>query len=133
MQAYELNPVVTQPNRPLNALVVDDTVAVRLYLKRILQQLGIKQVFEAADGAHAETIFVQEQPQLVFLDIQLPDINGQVLLERFRRSEQHPHIFMISSYSSVDNLKAAVAGGAKAFVVKPFTAERISNLVQPLL
>lgn len=133
MQAHEFKPDVTQTNRPLNALVVDDTVAVRLYLKRILQELGVGQVFEAADGAHAETIFVEKQPQLVFLDIQLPDINGQVLLERFRRSDQHSHIFMISSYSSVDNLKAAVAGGAKAFVVKPFTAERISNLVQPLL
>lgn len=120
-------------SQPLNALVVDDTLAVRLYLKQILQTLGIKQVFEAADGASAEVIFAQEQPQLVFLDIQLPDINGKVLLERFHRSEQHSHIFMISAYSGVENLKAAVAGGAKAFVVKPFTAERISNLVQPLL
>lgn len=133
MQANELNPVETKPSRPLNALVVDDTATVRLFLKRILQELGVDHVFEASDGAHAEAIFVQEQPQLVFLDIQLPDINGQVLLERFRRCDQHSHIFMISAYSSVDNLKAAVAGGAKAFVVKPFTAERISNLVQPLL
>lgn len=134
MQAKELQPFETPPtNLALTALVVDDTVAVRLYLKRILQELGVGQVFEAADGASAETIYVQEQPQLVFLDIQLPDINGKVLLERFRRCDQHSHIFMISAYSSVDNLKAAVAGGAQAFVVKPFTAERISNLVQPLL
>lgn len=133
MQANELKPSETKLTRSLNALVIDDTATVRMYLKRILQELGVKHVFEASDGAHAEVIFLQEQPQLVFLDIQLPDINGQVLLERFRRRDQQSHIFMISAYSSVDNLKAAVAGGAKAFVVKPFTAERISNLVQPLL
>lgn len=117
----------------LNALVVDDTAGVRLYLKKILHELGVATVFEASNGASAESIFVHEQPQLVFLDIQLPDINGKLLLERFQRSNKHSHIFMISAYSSVDNLKAAVAGGAKAFVVKPFSAERISNLVQPLL
>ncbi|GHG74097.1 response regulator [Alishewanella longhuensis] len=133
MQANELKPIATRPTSAINALIVDDTVTVRAYLKTILQELGVHQVFEASDGVNAEAIFLQEQPQLVFLDIQLPDINGQVLLERFRRCDQHSHIFMISAYSSVDNLKAAVAGGAKAFVVKPFTAERISNLVQPLL
>ncbi len=133
MQANQFQSMELKSSSKLNALIVDDTVAVRLYLKRILQELGIQQVFEASDGVHAEAIFLQQQPLLVFLDIQLPDVNGQVLLEKFRRRDQHSHIFMISAYSSVDNLKAAVAGGAEAFVVKPFTAERISNLVQPLL
>ncbi len=117
----------------LTALVVDDTLTSRHYLKQILQSLGVTVVHEAADGASAEALFVQQQPQLVFLDIQLPDINGKVLLQRFRRIDQHSHIFMVSAHSSVDNLKAAVAGGARAFVVKPFSAERISHLVQPLL
>ncbi|GGW52835.1 response regulator [Alishewanella tabrizica] len=134
MQAHQQDTLLPNtPTFPLSALVVDDTPAIRLYLKRILQELGISQVFEAADGVSAEAIYLQHQPQFVFLDIQLPDINGKVLLERFRLFEQTSHIFMISAYSSVDNLKAAVAGGAQAFVVKPFTAERISNLVQPLL
>lgn len=117
----------------LTALVVDDTLASRHYLKQILQSLGVSVVHEAADGASAEALFLQQHPQLVFLDIQLPDINGKVLLQRFRRVDQQSHIFMVSAYSSVDNLKAAVAGGAKAFVVKPFSAERIYSLVQPLL
>lgn len=135
MHADTLGPVnLNTANKPqLNALVIDDTSAVRQYLKRILEELGVNQVFEAADGASAESLFIQRKPQLVFLDIQLPDINGKVLLERFRLCNQQSHIFMISAYSSVDNLKAAVAGGAQAFVVKPFTAERISSLVQPLL
>ena len=126
---YNPTPVTSQ----LTALVVDDNVAVRAYLKSILHELGVAQVFEAADGVIGEALFLQHRPQLVFLDIQLPDINGKVLLQRFRCVDQQSHIFMISAYSSVDNLKAAVAGGAKAFVVKPFTAERISSLVQPLL
>lgn len=134
MQANMPTPNESRSVTPsLNALVIDDTVTVRLYLKRILHELGVGQVYEAADGAAGELIYLQKQPQLVFLDIQLPDINGKVLLERFRRCDPNSHIFMLSAYSSVDNLRAAVAGGAQAFVVKPFTAERISNLVQPLL
>lgn len=50
----------------LTALVVDDTLTSRHYLKQILQSLGVTVVHEAADGASAEALFVQQQPQLVF-------------------------------------------------------------------
>lgn len=118
---------------PFSALVVDDVAAVRSYISQILQQLGIMSVLEAADGQSAVTLFSQHKPQLVFLDIQLPDISGQQLLKQFKQQHQHSIIVMMSAFSSVENLKLAVENGAKAFVVKPFSANRISNLVRPLL
>lgn len=115
-----------------SALLVDDTSAVRDYLRQILAQLGITTIYEAADGASADQLFATYHPQLVFLDIQLPDINGKVLLRRFKQLDKQTQVFMVSAYSSVENLKDAIAGGANAFVVKPFSAKRICNLVQSL-
>lgn len=117
----------------LCALVVDDVAAVRSYIKQILQSLGINSVFEAADGNSARQLFSQYHPDMVFLDIQLPDIDGQQLLKRFRLEHEPAVVFMVSAFSSVDNLKMAVENGASAFVVKPFSASRITRLVQPLL
>jgi two-component system, chemotaxis family, chemotaxis protein CheY len=118
---------------PFSALVVDDVAAVRSYISQILQQLGISSVLEAADGCSAAELFSQHKPQLVFLDIQLPDINGHQLLKQFKQQHQQTVVVMVSAFSNVENLKLAIENGAKAFVMKPFTASRINNLVRPLL
>jgi len=121
------------PAIPISALVVDDVAAVRSYISQILLELGITSVLEAADGSSATQLFQQHQPQLVFLDIQLPDINGQQLLKLFKQQQQQTVIIIVSAFSSVENLKQAIENGAKAFVMKPFTANRINSLVRPLL
>lgn len=120
-------------SQPIQALIIDDVAAVRSFISQILRQLGITRVAEAADGNSAQQAFDYYRPQLVFLDIQLPDINGKVLLKQFKKQNACAVIFIISAFSSVENLKEAMENGAKAFVVKPFRAERINSLVQPLL
>ena len=121
------------PPAPISALIVDDVAAVRSYISQILQQMGITSVLEAADGTSAAQLFRQHQPQLVFLDIQLPDVNGQLLLKQFKQQQQHTVVFMVSAFSTVENLKQALDNGAEAFVIKPFNAQRINSLVKPLL
>ncbi|CAM3735081.1 response regulator transcription factor [Rheinheimera salexigens] len=117
----------------IRALIIDDIESVRQHLRQILFQLGIVDVLEAKDGLSAGALFNQYKPELVFLDLQLPDINGQLLLKQFKLSQQQTKVFIISAYSTVDNLKQALEYGASAFVIKPISAHRISKLVQPLL
>lgn len=117
----------------LCVLIVDDVAAVRSYLKQILLGLGVPDIVEAADGAEARALYTRLQPQLVFLDIQLPDMNGKELLRQFKSQNQHSQIVMVSAFSSVSNLKDSIAAGANAFVVKPFSVKRISHLMQPYL
>lgn len=117
----------------LKVLIIDDTAAIRGYIRHILQYLGIEQIQEAEDGASACHLFEHYHPDLVFLDIQLPDTNGKLLLKQFKQQKQDAVIFMVSAYSSVENLQQAMQSGAAAFVVKPFSANRICRLVEPLI
>jgi two-component system chemotaxis response regulator CheY len=117
----------------LCVLIVDDVAAVRSYLKQILLGLGVPDIVEAADGAEARVLYTRLQPQVVFLDIQLPDMNGKELLRQFKSQNQQSQIVMVSAFSSVSNLKDSIAAGANAFVVKPFSVKRISHLIQPYL
>ncbi|MDP4529742.1 response regulator [Alkalimonas delamerensis] len=117
----------------LRVLIVDDVAAVRSYLKQILIGLGIPDVTEAADGVEAVSLYQRLQPQLVFLDIQLPDINGKELLRQFKSINGQSQVVMVSAYSSVENLRDSIAAGANGFVVKPFSVQRITHLIQPYL
>ncbi|WP_337879080.1 response regulator [Rheinheimera sp.] len=116
-----------------SALIIDDTAAVRSYLCQILKHLGVGPVYEAADGYQGSLLFNQHKPHMVFLDIQLPDVNGRQLLRQLKQQQPDCQVFICSAYSSVENLKDAVAGGAGAFIVKPFASERIHQVVQPVL
>lgn len=115
------------------ALIIDDMANVRQHLRQILLHLGVGNVLEAKDGLSAGALFNQHKPELVFLDLQLPDISGQLLLKQFKATQQQANIFIVSAFSSVDNLKQALDYGASAFITKPISAQRISKLVQPLL
>jgi len=116
-----------------SALIIDDTAAVRSYLKQILHHLGVSEIHEAGNGVVGLELFQRYTPKMVFLDIQLPDINGRQLLRELKEQQPDCQVFICSAYSSVENLKDAVAGGAAAFIVKPFASERIHQLVKPLL
>lgn len=122
-----------QGMRPLRALIIDDMENIRQHLRQILLQLGVVDVIEAKDGVSASLLFNKHKPELVFLDLQLPDINGQLLLKQFKLSRQQTEVFIVSAYSTVDNLKQALEHGASAFVIKPISVQRITKLVQPLL
>jgi two-component system, chemotaxis family, chemotaxis protein CheY len=115
------------------ALIIDDMDNVRQHLRQILSQLGGVDVLEANDGSSAGALFKQHKPELVFLDLQLPDINGQLLLKQFKAAPQQTQVFIVSAFSTVDNLKQALEHGASAFITKPVSAQRIRKLVQPLL
>ncbi|MGI5309089.1 response regulator transcription factor [Rheinheimera sp. WS51] len=117
----------------LRTLIIDDVANVRQHLRQILLQLNIIDVIEAEDGLSAAKLFAEYKPELVFLDLQLPDANGQQLLKQFKQAREHTRVFIISAYSTVDNLQQAFESGASAFVTKPISAHRIHNLMQSLL
>ncbi|MCA1928274.1 response regulator [Rheinheimera sp.] len=106
-------------------LIVDDVSSVRYFLNQNLRIMGAEKVAEASTGQQAMMAINTEHPNVVFLDIELPDSNGHELLSRIKALNPQCHVVIMSAHSTVENLKRSVEGGASGFMAKPFTPQKI--------
>lgn len=112
---------------PAAALIVDDVPDMRALLRATLLDLGVKAVEEASDGAQALSIYQQSSIDIVFLDINMPGVSGLELLKELMRLNPKAYVIMISGDSSVNNVKTSIGLGAKGFVVKPYSVDKIQE------
>ncbi len=113
----------------IKALVVDDVQVMRSLLISSLKTLHITDIKEAADAQSALAIFSSGDIDIVFLDINMPGVNGLDLIRQLRSMNPNAFIVMVSGESSLDNVKQSIALGAKGFIVKPYTAARIKSMI----
>lgn len=113
-------------------LIVDDVASVRSFLQQTLNQLGGTDISHAASGREALEQFNKNIPDVVFLDIELPDLDGQTILKELKAAKHNVQVVMVSAHSSVENVKAAIASGASAFIVKPFSPKKVSSVLKNL-
>lgn len=119
--------------REAKILLVDDVDYSRQLLRNNIMALtnnrSLKHstfnFFNAANAAAAVSLFNLQQPDLVFLDIELPDSSGLELLKRFKQKRPACFIVMISAFSTLDNVQKSIAAGAATFIVKPFNGDKI--------
>ncbi|HEY0921192.1 response regulator [Rheinheimera pacifica] len=116
-----------------SVLIIDDAYTVREYLRQTLLHLGISNVQEAANGKRGLSAFAEQHHDLVFLDIELPDINGQQLLQQIKTQADKTHVVMVTAHNSVDNVRNSIASGASGFIAKPFSPQKIKNIVERCL
>ncbi|NQZ08636.1 MAG: response regulator, partial [Algicola sp.] len=69
----------------------------------------------------------QHKPDLIFLDIELPDINGIEVLKRIKSKDPKSFVIMVSGESTIENVKGSLTNGAAGFIVKPFSAIKVSD------
>ncbi len=110
--------------KPLALLVEDDAFTRRLVNGVIKNRCD---VIEAADGTEGLNAYSIHAPDIVFLDIELPDVNGQVVLQKLIAMDNNPFIVMLSGSSFKENILAALEVGAKGFLTKPFTREKLEH------
>ncbi len=111
-------------------LIVDDVSSIRALLEQTLIQLGASEVLQAATGHEAMSLFNTNLPDVVFLDIELPDLDGQTLLKDMKQKKHNVHVVMVSAHGSVDNVKESIHLGAHGFIVKPFSPRKISSVLR---
>lgn len=116
-----------------SVLIIDDAYTVREYLRQTLMHLGISRIHEASSGNRGLSLFSEQQPDLVFLDIELPDINGQQLLAQIKQQADKTHVVMVTAHNSVDNVRTSIESGASGFIAKPFSPLKIKNIVERCL
>ena len=109
-------------------LLVDDAAFMRKMIKDTLTKNGYTEVFEAVDGADAVEKFSEIGPDLVVMDITMPNMDGLEALKAIRAN-----VVMCSAMGQESMVMDAVRSGAKDFIVKPFKPDRVLKTVTSIL
>ena len=113
-------------------LVVEDEKAARQALSSLLSDEGYE-VLTAADGAAAQTITLQQEPDLILLDIRLPDIDGLTLLEKLRQGYCDAAVIVMTAYATSSNAIKATQHGAFDYITKPINDDHLILLIRRAL
>lgn len=114
-------------------LIVDDAAFMRMMIKDTLKKNGYENLIEAADGELAVQSFKAENPDLVIMDITMPNKNGLEALKEIKQIDPNAKVVMCSAMGQESMVVEAIRSGAKDFIVKPFKADRVLKTVQGIL
>ncbi|SFD80377.1 two-component system, chemotaxis family, response regulator CheY [Lentibacillus persicus] len=114
-------------------LVVDDAAFMRMMLKDILEKNGFEVVGEAQNGQQAIDLYSELWPDLVTLDITMPEKDGMTVLKELMVLDHNAKIIMCSAMGQQDVVINAIQAGAKDFIVKPFQEERVLEATRKAL
>ena len=114
-------------------LLVDDAAFMRKMIKDTLTKNGYTEVFEAVDGADAVEKYAELAPDLVFMDITMPNMDGLEALKAIRAKDGSANVVMCSAMGQESMVMDAVRSGAKDFIVKPFKPDRVLKTVSTIL
>ncbi|GAA4700831.1 response regulator [Brevibacillus fulvus] len=114
-------------------LIVDDAAFMRMMIKEILTKNGFTVVGEASDGAQAVEKYKELGPDLVTMDITMPEMDGISALKEIRKIDPNARIIMCSAMGQQAMVIDAIQAGAKDFIVKPFQADRVIEAIKKTL
>ena len=113
-------------------LIVDDEADIRASLSGVLSDEGMR-VLQAEDGTSALDIARREHPELVLLDIWMPDLDGIQVLRQLKEAEESPEVVVISGHGNIETAVKATKLGAFDFIEKPFSLEGLLRTVNRAL
>ena len=114
-------------------LMVDDAAFMRKMIKDTLSKAGYEELYEAVDGADAVAKYGEIQPDLVIMDITMPNMDGLEALKAIRGADPAANVVMCSAMGQESMVMDAVRSGAKDFIVKPFKPDRVLKTVTSIL
>jgi len=112
-----------------SVIIADDHHISLDLLKGIIISLGYSKIRRYKDGKAALDGYKAETSDILFLDINMPELSGLEMLKEIRSLNPDAFIVIISGESSASNIKESLTNGAQGFVVKPFRAERIKDVL----
>ena len=110
-------------------LIADDEPLMRQLLASILRSMGYANIIQAADGPQAVAAINDDGVQIAFLDIEMPGFTGLEVLELAKSTRPDCFFVVVSSHSGLDNVLAALNCGARGFIVKPYNAQKIHDVL----
>ena len=114
-------------------LLVDDAGFMRMMIKNYLTKAGYTDFVEGEDGQRAVELYQQEKPDLVIMDITMPNLDGIGALKEIKKIDPGAQVVMCSGMGQDPMVMEAITLGAMDFIVKPFKQERIVQTVNKVL
>ena len=114
-------------------LLVDDAAFMRKVIKDTLSKAGYTDLHEAVDGADAVEKYNSLKPDLVLMDITMPNMDGLEALKAIRAADSSANVVMCSAMGQETMVIDAIRSGAKDFIVKPFKGERVLKTVTSIV
>lgn len=122
--------LLRKDRRAIRYLVVDDSVFARKNVAKMVESFGGEIAGEAGDGCTAITEYDRVSPDMVLMDITMPQMEGIEASERIVRAHPEARIVMVSSVGYQENIVAALQKGARHFVQKPVKAEILYEVIK---
>jgi two-component system chemotaxis response regulator CheY len=114
-------------------LIVDDAIFMRTMIADILESAGFEIVGEASSGVEAVERYKELEPDLVTMDIVMPDMGGIDAVREIMKVDPNARILIVSAMGQQGLVVEAIQAGARDFVVKPFQPSRVVEAVQRVL
>lgn len=121
------------PNSAIRILIVDDDHITLNLLVAMSKREGYQNVEMAKNGRDSLKKFLVQKPHIVFLDIEMPELDGIETLRAIKEYGITTQIVMVSATATADRVSAAKAGGASGFIVKPASQKRIGDAIRACL
>ncbi len=120
----------SKDKQPIRYLVVDDSIFARKNLARMVESFGGRVAGEAGDGCTAITEYSRTLPDIVLMDIIMPNMEGIEAAERIIAMHPQARVVMVSSVGYQENIIAALQKGARHFIQKPVKPEILYDVVK---
>lgn len=114
----------------IKVLITDDSVFMRNMLKKLITESGAEIAGEAGDGNEAIKKFEELKPDLCFMDIMMPNLNGIEALKGIMGKDKNAKVIMCTSVGQEKVVNEAVEAGASDFIVKPFTKDDVATVIK---
>jgi len=113
-------------------LIVDDAEFMRMMLRDICADMNLDVIGEAADGSDAVAMYKKVSPEMVLMDITMPNMSGTNALKKILAFDPNAQIVMITALGQKDQVLEAIKCGAQDFIIKPFDQERVTDTLERL-
>lgn len=133
LKNYLLLKELTIVSNNLRVLICDDSVLIRKKLRATLEKCKCEEIYEAENGDVAVELVKTHNPDLILMDIVMPDKDGIEALQEIMEFNPNAKVVMASSAGTKEHLKKALKNGAYDFIQKPISLEAITKLIERIL
>ena len=116
----------------LKILIADDSKTIRKIMKLQLEDMGHEIIAEASNGNEAIEMYFKYSPDLITMDMQMPDMNGLEAIVKIKKVDKAVKIIMITAHGQKDLVMGAIKKGVSDYILKPITAEKLEESIKKI-